>query len=77
MPLPSSQPGQRYLRFTLLSSAEGDSAYKQQRIERLYNLAGGNDAAVIWLLDEGGDASLFTQFQIEYVPTPTFSAVKS
>lgn len=65
MPLPSSQPGQRYLRFILLSPAEGDSRHKQERIERLYNLAGGNDAAVLWLLDEGGDASSFMQFQIE------------
>ncbi|KAJ4419870.1 hypothetical protein N0V82_004693 [Gnomoniopsis sp. IMI 355080] len=65
MPLPSSQPGQRYLRFILLSSADGDSTCIQQRIERLYNLSDGSDAAIIWLLGEGGDASSFMQFQVE------------
>lgn len=65
MPLPSSQPGQRYLRFILLSSADGDSMYKHQRIERLCSLSGGSDAAVLWLLDEAGDASSFMQFQME------------
>ncbi|KAJ4397214.1 hypothetical protein N0V93_001438 [Gnomoniopsis smithogilvyi] len=67
MPLPSSRPGQRYLRFVLLSPDDEDSAYKQQRIERLYNLSGGRDAAVLWLLGEGGDASAFLQFQIEFM----------
>lgn len=65
MPLPSSQPGQRYLRFILLSSADGDPTEKHQRVERLYNLSGGSDAAVLWLLGDGSDASSFMQFQIE------------
>lgn len=65
LPLPSSAPGQRYLRFALLSSADGDSAYKHQRVERLCHQSGGSDAAVVWLLGEGGDAASFMQFQIE------------
>ncbi|CAN8098862.1 unnamed protein product [Discula destructiva] len=65
LPLPSpQQPGQRYLRFVLLSSADEESAYKLQRVERLYNLSGGSDAAVLWLLDESGDPFAFMQFQI-------------
>lgn len=65
LPLPGPQPGQRYLRFILLSPEDEDVTYKHQRIERLYNLSGGRDAAVLWLLDEGGDASAYMQFQIE------------
>lgn len=65
LPLPASQPGQRYLRFILLSAEDGDTTYKHQRVERLYNMSGGSDAAIIWLLGEGGDASAYMQFQIE------------
>lgn len=65
LPLPSSDPGQRYLRFVLLSSDDGDSDFKHERVELLYNQSGGSDAAVVWLLGEGGDASSFAQFQVE------------
>lgn len=65
LPLPGSQPGQRYLRFILLSAEDEDSTYRHQRAERLYNMSGGSDAAIIWLLGEGGDASEYMQFQIE------------
>lgn len=67
LPVPSSEPGQRYLRFALLSSEESDSAIKMQRIARLYHQSGGNDAAVVWLLEKGGDTSSFAKFQIEFV----------
>lgn len=67
LPLPSAQPGQRYLRFALFSTEDGDSAYRHQRVERLYHLSGGSDAAVVWLLGEGGNASSFMQVQLEYV----------
>lgn len=65
LPLPSSEPGQRYLRFILLSSDDGDSDFKHERIERLYHQSGGSDAAVVWLVGEAGEASSFAQFQIE------------
>lgn len=67
MPLPSMEPGQRYLRFILLSSANNEVATKLQRVERLYHQSGGSDAAVVWLLGEGGNVSSFMQFQIELV----------
>lgn len=65
LPLPSSEPGQRYLRFALVCSTDGDSVYKHQRVERLFHQSGGSDAAVVWLLGEGGDAASFMHFQIE------------
>lgn len=68
LPLPSTHPGQRYLRFVLLSTADGDSGYRHQRVDRLYHLSAGSDAAIIWLLDDGGGGSSFAQFQIECVP---------
>lgn len=75
LPLPCPEPGQRYLRFALLSYADGDPVYKHQRVERLYHQSGGSDAAVVWLLDKGGDAASFMEFQIEWVSylsiTPT------
>ncbi|KAF3769088.1 hypothetical protein M406DRAFT_72038 [Cryphonectria parasitica EP155] len=65
LPLPSTHPGQRYLRFVLLSAADGDISYRHQRVERLYHLSGNNDAAVIWLLGSAGCTSSFIQFQIK------------
>ncbi|KAJ0121550.1 hypothetical protein J7T55_008714 [Diaporthe amygdali] len=68
LPLPSpGAPGTRYLRFVLLSSADQDSTARRQRIERLENQSGGSDAAVVWLMGEGGDQSSYLQFQIELV----------
>lgn len=61
MPLPNS----RYLRFILLSCVDGDAADKHQRVERLYHQSGGREAAIIWLLDEGGNPSSLMGFQIE------------
>lgn len=58
-------PGSRYLRFVLLSQADGDATYKHQRVERLYHQSGGKEAAVIWLLDDGGSPLSFMSFQIE------------
>ncbi|PSR92074.1 hypothetical protein BD289DRAFT_188934 [Coniella lustricola] len=66
LPLPSISPGQRYLRFVLLSNTDGDSAYKHQRVERLYHLSAGSDTAIIWLFGDNGDGPLsYAQFQIE------------
>ncbi|KAG6363206.1 hypothetical protein INS49_008302 [Diaporthe citri] len=68
LPLPSpGAPGTRYLRFLLLSPADQDPTARRQRIERLENQSGGNEAAIIWLVEEGGDQSSFLQFQIELV----------
>ncbi|KAI3397874.1 hypothetical protein diail_10275 [Diaporthe ilicicola] len=68
LPLPSpGAPGTRYLRFLLLSSTDQDPAARRQRIERLENQSGGSDAAVIWLMGEGGDQSSYLQFQIELI----------
>ncbi|KUI66615.1 hypothetical protein VM1G_01815 [Cytospora mali] len=66
LPLPSSKdaPGTRYLRFILLSSADQDVTAIHRRIERLENLSGGCDAAIVWLLGDGGDASTYIQFQL-------------
>ncbi|ROW11304.1 hypothetical protein VMCG_01027 [Cytospora schulzeri] len=65
LPSPRDAPGTQYLRFILLSSADHDVMAIYQRIERLENLSGGCDAAVVWLLGEGGDgASAFMQFQL-------------
>ncbi|KAH8788709.1 hypothetical protein F5883DRAFT_635577 [Diaporthe sp. PMI_573] len=66
LPLPSPDaPGTRYLRFLLLSLADHDPTARRKRIERLENQSGGGDAAIIWLLGEGGDECSYLQFQIE------------
>lgn len=63
LPLPSpSAPGTRYLRFLLLSPADQDPIARRLRIERLENQSGGRDAAIIWLLGEGGDDFSYLQF---------------
>ncbi|ROV97526.1 hypothetical protein VSDG_04528 [Cytospora chrysosperma] len=65
LPSPKEAPGTRYLRFILLSSADHDMTAVHQRVERLENLSGGCDAALVWLLGEGGDgASAFLHFQL-------------
>lgn len=67
LPSPKEAPGTRYLRFILLSSADHDMTAVHQRVERLENLSGGCDAALVWLLGEGGDgASAFLHFQLKY-----------
>ncbi|KAK2611113.1 hypothetical protein N8I77_004489 [Diaporthe amygdali] len=67
LPLPSpGAPGTRYLRFILLSSADQDSTARRQRIGRLEKQSGGSDAAVVWLMGEGGDQSSYSQFQIDF-----------
>lgn len=68
LPSPKDAPGSRYLRFILLSSADHDVTAIHQRIERLENLSGGCDAALVWFLGEGVDgASSFMQFQLKYI----------
>ncbi|ROW14864.1 hypothetical protein VPNG_03782 [Cytospora leucostoma] len=65
LPSPRNAPGTRYLRFILLSSVDHDVPTRQQRIERLEALSGGSDAAVVWLMENGGDAtSSFMRFQL-------------
>ncbi|KUI53914.1 hypothetical protein VP1G_01312 [Cytospora mali] len=77
LPLPSSKdaPGTRYLRFILLSSADHDVTAIHQRIERLENLSGGCDAAIVWLLGDGGDASSYIQFRLNLLDKFEITAI--
>lgn len=66
LPSPKDAPGTRYLRFILLSSADHDVTARNQRIERLENMSGGNDVALVWLMGEGdGNVSCFMQSQVK------------
>ncbi|OLN82018.1 hypothetical protein CCHL11_08649 [Colletotrichum chlorophyti] len=66
--LPLPQQG-RVLRLVLLSPRDGRHSGTEQRLDRLYHLNGGRDAAIIFLLDrhgqEGDPVAAFTKLQIE------------
>ncbi|KAK1600098.1 uncharacterized protein LY79DRAFT_6312 [Colletotrichum navitas] len=53
LPLPQQQQG-RFLRLVLLSPKDVGAAATEERLERLFNLDGGRDAAVVFLLDQQG-----------------------
>ncbi|KAK2007187.1 hypothetical protein LZ32DRAFT_610530 [Colletotrichum eremochloae] len=54
LPLPQQQQQGRFLRLVLLSPKDVGAAATEERLERLFNLDGGRDAAVIFLLDQEG-----------------------
>ncbi|GKT75346.1 LOW QUALITY PROTEIN: hypothetical protein ColTof4_07769 [Colletotrichum tofieldiae] len=74
--LPLLQQEGRFFRLVLLSPKDVGTAVTEQRLERLFNLNGGRDAAVIFLLDQQGqDANptvAFMNLQIKRPPnSPT------
>ncbi|GKT41866.1 uncharacterized protein ColSpa_02047 [Colletotrichum spaethianum] len=87
LPLPQQQG--RFFRLVLLSPKDVGTAVTEQRLERLFNLNGGRDAAVIFLLgpqgQEGNPMVVFMNLQINIlnklelplIPLSSISALPS
>ncbi|KZL81045.1 hypothetical protein CI238_03310 [Colletotrichum incanum] len=87
LPLPQQQG--RLFRLVLLSPKDVDTAVAEQRLERLFNLNGGRDAAVIFLLDQQGQdtnptvafmnlqINILHKFELPLIPLSSISALPS
>ncbi|GKT83007.1 hypothetical protein Ct61P_00857 [Colletotrichum tofieldiae] len=87
--LPLLQQEGRFFRLVLLSPKDVGTAVTEQRLERLFNLNGGRDAAVIFLLDQQGqDANptvafmnlqinILHKFELPLIPLPSIAALPS
>ncbi|KAJ9157958.1 hypothetical protein NKR23_g511 [Pleurostoma richardsiae] len=61
----SQQSPQELFRFVVLSASDlASPSETEQRIDRLYNLTGGSNVGLVFLLGEGGDMSGFMQLQL-------------
>ncbi|KAK1986525.1 hypothetical protein LZ30DRAFT_273488 [Colletotrichum cereale] len=77
LPLPQQQG--RFLRLVLLSPKDVGAAATEERLERLFNLDGGRDAAIIFLLDQQERGTNLTEafmtLQISILNKPELSLI--